>query len=328
MMPIIAITTGDVNGIGPEILIKALATLQLDPTNLLIIGDFECLQWWNRRLGSPLSLVQISNPKESTESSIRVWSSVSLTGYMPEPGLISAKAGAIALQAIRDAVSLCMDGIASAVVTAPIHKESIHLAGSIHPGHTEFLADLAGIPTDQVMMVLSGERLSVGLVTIHEPISKIIPLITSERITWHLEKLHHALVHQFGITNPVIDVMGLNPHAGDGGVIGHEEQTIIEPALAHARSKGTQAQGPFPADAYFGMRKWEKSDAVLAMFHDQGLIPFKMLEFETGVNMTLGLPFVRTSPDHGTAFDIADKSIANPSSFIHALNLAIRLTSH
>jgi len=330
MKPVIVISCGDVNGIGPEILIKTLSTLKHDAVELLLTGDFDCLQWWNQRLGAPLSLVRITDPSETLdpkESSVRIWSSIKSSGYIPEPGFVSATSGEIALQAIRDAVSLCVDGLASALVTSPINKEAINLAGSIHPGHTEYLAELSGIPTDQVMMVLAGENLNVGLVTIHEPLSNVTDLVTTASIRWHLDMLHHALVHQFGIPNPVIDVMGLNPHAGDGGVIGTEEQTIIEPALTQSRAAGMNVQGPYPADAYFGMKKWVTSDAVLAMYHDQGLIPFKMLEFETGVNMTLGLPFVRTSPDHGTAFDIADKGIANPSSFIHAVNLAIQLTS-
>lgn len=328
MKPVVAITIGDVNGIGPEILIKSLTSIQHDSVDLLIIGDYECLEWWNQRLGAPLTFVKVSNLHETVGPSIRVWSTVDHSGYLPEPALISKSAGSIALHAIRDAVSLCLDGTASALVTAPINKESIHLAGSAHPGHTEFLAELSGIPTDQVMMILAGEQMNVGLVTIHEPLSSVVSLVTTERILWHLNILHRSLVHQFGIQNPIIDVMGLNPHAGDGGVIGNEEQIIIEPAITKARAIGIDARGPYPADAYFGMNKYKRTDAVLAMYHDQGLIPFKMLEFETGVNMTLGLPFVRTSPDHGTAFDIADKSIANPSSFIHALNLAIRLTSH
>ncbi len=214
------------------------------------------------------------------------------------------------------------------VITAPINKESIHLAGSKYAGHTEMLASLCRVPSDEVMMILTSDRLTVGLATVHIPLKQVAEHISEELLDVKIGLIHSALVNLYKISDPRIAILGLNPHASDGGVIGNEENDIITPVIQKHLELGMQLHGPYPADAYFGSGKWQHSDAVIAMYHDQGLIPFKMLAFETGVNVTLGLPIIRTSPDHGTAFDIAGKNYANPRSFIEAIHLAKRLSYH
>jgi 4-hydroxythreonine-4-phosphate dehydrogenase len=323
----IALSIGDINGIGAEVLLKSMKQLHMDHP-FVITGPFHCVEWWNELLDLRLPLYKMVDTSDLRPIGIGVWCSAQLHNYTPEPGITSSEAGHIATKAIEDAVWLCQNGVTRALVTAPINKESFSMAGARHPGHTEFLAELCGIPESEVVMMLTDESLRVALATTHVPLSEVTSLITEERIIGTIDRVHRYMVQLYKIETPRIHVLGLNPHAGDNGVLGDTEKRIIAPAIEKAVSKGIDVTGPFPADAYFGTRRWENSDVVLAMYHDQGLIPIKMLSFDKGVNITLGLPFLRTSPDHGTAFDIAGKNIASPISFIHAVSLVNRLTSH
>jgi 4-hydroxythreonine-4-phosphate dehydrogenase len=234
--------------------------------------------------------------------------------------MLSANAGSAAMIALETAIRLCMNNKCYALVTAPISKEAISMAGYSVPGHTEFLAQQT-TADDVVMMLVSG-KLRVALVSTHVPLKDVAAYISTKKIISKTKILHQSLISDFGIRSPRIAVLGLNPHAGDGGVLGLEEIEIIEPSVQFLREIGFKADGPFPADGFFGSRLNNTYDAILAMYHDQGLVPFKTLSFGKGVNFTAGLPIIRTSPDHGTAFSIAGKNIADEKSFLEAYKLA------
>jgi 4-hydroxythreonine-4-phosphate dehydrogenase len=238
---------------------------------------------------------------------------------------VDRKAGEASLSYIREAVKAAIAGGIDAVVTAPISKESTHLAGSKFPGHTEMLKELTG--ADEAVMMFEGGSFRVVLVTIHTALKEVPKLITKESVLSVIKITHSTLVNQFKIKDPKIVVCGLNPHAGESGAFGDEEIVHITPAVAEARKQGIGVTGPLPADTLFFYANQGKWDAVVAMYHDQGLIPFKMVSFNVGVNMTLGLPIIRTSPDHGTAFNIAWQGVADPSSMTAAVKLAARLAS-
>jgi 4-hydroxythreonine-4-phosphate dehydrogenase len=239
-------------------------------------------------------------------------------------GTVNKAAAQAAAQWIELCVSLCEQGQLDALVTAPVNKMGLKLAGIKHSGQTEWLAELTR--TKKFAMMLVGGRLRVALVTTHLPLSEVSQSLTRKKILEVIE-LTHAALPKFGLKRYRIGVAALNPHAGDGGLLGNEEQKLIGPAIANARRKQINALGPIPADTLFHRAYQGEFDAVVAMYHDQGLAPLKMLAFDTGVNVTLGLPFVRTSPDHGTAYDIAGKGIANPSSMIEAIKLAVKLSA-
>jgi len=227
----------------------------------------------------------------------------------------------VAMLAVEKATDLCLQGIVSAMVTAPISKEAIRKGGYDAPGHTEFIAEKCGVSSFLMMMVT--EHLKVALVTGHIPVWDVPKRITQKAILNRLALLNTSLQQDFGIPHPRIAVLALNPHAGEGGIMGKEEQLSIAPALEAARGNGCNAVGPFPADGFFGASTHLKFDGILAMYHDQGLVPFKTLAFDSGVNFTAGLPIVRTSPDHGTAYDIAGQGIAAPDSMRSAIYLAV-----
>jgi 4-hydroxythreonine-4-phosphate dehydrogenase len=275
MKPRIGITLGDVAGIGPEIVVKALASGRLNKR-----FDYEV----------------IGDPHTERRADAVDW--------------------------VVQGARRCLSGELTALVTAPVSKQLLHDAGYHFEGHTELLAHVAR--TKRFAMMLIGGPLRVALVTIHVPLAKVPRLLSNRRIVEVIE-LSHDVCRRFGIRRPKIGVAGLNPHAGEGGLLGGEERRIIAPAVRRAARKGINATGPWPADTLFHKAYHGEFDAVVAMYHDQGLAPLKMIAFDSGVNLTLGLPFVRTSPDHGTAFDIAGKGIANPDSMIAAINLAARL---
>ncbi len=239
-------------------------------------------------------------------------------------GMVRREAGLASMLAVEKAVRLCADGTCDAMVTAPISKEAVALAGYGYPGHTEFIAELTG--GDPLMLMVSG-TLRVGLVTHHVPLREVPGAITTVSMRQHLDRLDSALRTDFGVSDPRIAVLGLNPHAGDGGVLGREETDVIAPAIDAARKRGMVAFGPFPADGFFAARTYRRYDGVLAMYHDQGLVPFKTLSFGKGVNCTAGLPIVRTSPDHGTAYDIAGSGTASPESLRAAIDLAVDIAA-
>ena len=238
-----------------------------------------------------------------------------------QPGKVTPEAGAAALACLNRAVEDLKAGHLHAIVTAPINKHNIQSAAFTFPGHTEYLANAFGVPDDLMFMV--SENLKIGVVTGHVPLGKVRQYITKPAIQAKLDFMFQSLKQDFGIDRPKIAVLGLNPHAGENGLIGHEEKDIITPLINEMRKKGELLYGPFPADGFFGTRSYRKYDAVLAMYHDQGLIPFKAIAFEEGVNFTAGLPIVRTSPDHGTAYDIAGKGLADETSMIQAIYTAV-----
>lgn len=324
MKPTIGISIGDVNGIGPEIILKALSEINLDDSTPLIISPKEVLDLYAKELKLSLQINRCEFLDEIDLQHINVLD-VPVDEFNITPSIQSKASGLLAMQSIELGIELASIGVTQALVTAPISKEAVNLAGYKIPGHTEFLAEKTN--TDEVLMMLVNEGLRVALVTAHIPLSKVSESLSEKLILSKLGILNDSLVADFGIESPKIAVFGLNPHSGDGGVIGKEEIELIAPTLQKAKESGIDVQGPFPADGFFGQRADKNFDGILAMYHDQGLVPFKLLSFGKGVNFTAGLPIIRTSPDHGTAFDIAGKGIANPSSFLQAYNLAVQLAN-
>lgn len=320
----IVITMGDAAGIGPEITLKLLADETL-PQRPIVIGDVDVLRQTVRRLGLKLDVVTINQPSDTASVPGRV--EVIAAG---EPlgsivlGEISAACGAAAYAYICKAIALAKSGDVSAIVTAPIHKEALSAAGVPYPGHTEMLADFGG--AGETAMMLANDQLRVVLVTIHCALREAIDRITPQSELSAI-RLAHAGAQSFGIAAPRVAVAGLNPHAGEGGLFGREEIDIIAPAITQAQAEGIDVSGPWAGDTVFMQARQGRFDVVVAQYHDQGLIPVKYLGLEEGVNVTLGLPFVRTSPDHGTAFDIADQGIADAGSMRVALNQAVRLVT-
>ncbi|MEX0649035.1 MAG: 4-hydroxythreonine-4-phosphate dehydrogenase PdxA [Balneolaceae bacterium] len=323
MTPTIAISMGDYNGIGPEVLLKFLSRADLSLSIPVITGHHEVIEYYAGLFKLDLPIKPAGNFENLKPGNIYIHDVVKKESIEIHPGRLSKKAGKVSMKAVDNGISLCMQNICDALVTAPISKEAIHKAGYNVPGHTEFLADKTG--TKDYMMIMAGGNLRVGLATVHIPVKKVAPLINENGLIRYLRILNESLKNDFSISSPEIAVLGLNPHAGDGGVIGDEEQTEIIPALQKANFNDINAKGPFAADSFFGKKMYENFDAILAMYHDQGLIPFKTLTFGSGVNFTAGLPIIRTSPDHGTAFDIAGLNRADDASFQAAYNLAVSM---
>ena len=326
------ITLGDVCGIGPEIIARAFVLGQA--ADCRVVGDVAVLRRALRQIGASLPLVQLESVDEPVPpGALPVWQPPGLEmGLIDLPeGRIEAKAGTAAAQCIRAAVQAVQAGQGRGIVTAPIHKEALHAAGVDYPGHTEMLQALAATQgvVPPVRMMLANEELRTVLVTIHCALREAIDRI-SEASVLETIRISHAALLRFGFKQPRIAVAGLNPHAGEGGLFGREEIDHIAPAIAQARSLGLDASGPYAPDTVF-MRARDTAahpgefDLVVAMTHDHGLIPVKYLGVEQGVNVTLGLPFVRTSPDHGTAFDIAGKGLADAASLVAAIRMARRL---
>lgn len=314
--PVIGFTCGDINGIGPELIIKTLSDSRiLDLCTPVVFGHNRVLNFYRKSVGdSNLTLTvlkDLTRPNPKQPNVFNCWEEeISIT-----PGQLTETGGKYAYLSLKAATEALQNNHIHGVVTAPIHKKNIQSAEFNYNGHTPYLKD--AFKVDDVLMLLVASNMRVGLVTEHVPIAELAPHITSQRIMGKLRIMHNSLIKDFGIDKPRIAVLGLNPHAGDEGLIGKEEETIIKPVVKEARNTGL-IFGPYSADAFFARGQHEKFDGVLAMYHDQGLIPFKSLAIGEGVNYTAGLPVVRTSPDHGTAFDIAGKGIADASSFISA----------
>ncbi len=324
--PRIAISIGDYNGIGPEIILKTLSSSTRNVATPVIIAPTRVIEFTNDLISTDTEFHIVDHVSEIRDKKINILNFDS--GELEiTPGILSAQSGKVAMQSIEKSIQLCMDGNLHAMVTAPISKEAVNLAGYSIPGHTEFLASQTN--TNSVLMMLVSGNLRVALVTTHLPIKKVASTISEELIETKIGILAKSLIQDFGIEHPKIAVFGLNPHAGDGGVIGREELELISPLIKKIQqnTKDFTLHGPFPADGFFGQQLQERHDAILAMYHDQGLAPFKLLSFGKGVNFTAGLPIIRTSPDHGTAFDIAGRGLANPSSFKEAFNLAVKLAN-
>lgn len=325
MSKIIAISMGDPNGIGPEIILKTLLKSDQDDNIPVIYGREDIFDDTLSRLDGNRSLSVIESPADAKPGQINLIPCVDSSESELSVGSISASGGLASMKAVEAGIDACLAGDASALVTAPISKEAITLAGYKVPGHTEFLAEKTS--TDQVLMMLVSGAFRVALATIHIPVREIVATLSEDLLKTRLSILHRSLLEDFGIKNPNIAVLGLNPHGGDGGVIGREEIELIQPVINHLNRNGFNLDGPFAADGFFGKSLHNKYDAIFAMYHDQGLIPFKALTFGRGVNVTAGLPIIRTSPDHGTAFDIAGKNSADAGSFTAAYNLAYQLVT-
>ena len=321
----IGITQGDTNGIGWEIILKALADPRM--TELftpVVYGSPKAAAYYRNTLAQtePVQFNAVTSARDARRGKVNLGACGDTEQI--EPGKASAEAGRAAVEALCAAMRDLKAGHLDALVTAPFDKETVQADDFRYTGHTEYLAaELEG----EAMMILCSDVLRVGLVTKHIPVSEIARNITKERIVRDLGTLRRALIEDFGIVEPRIAVMALNPHAGDGGLLGREEQEIIRPAIVEAFSKGVLAFGPFAADGLFAGGGYAKYDGILAMYHDQGLAPFKSLSPD-GVNFTAGLSAVRTSPDHGTAFDIAGKDKADPQSMRNAIYAAIDIAEH
>ncbi|AMR31033.1 4-hydroxythreonine-4-phosphate dehydrogenase PdxA [Mucilaginibacter sp. PAMC 26640] len=325
--PKIGISIGDVNGIGLEIIIKTLADTKIfDYCTPIVYGHTKVASFHRRSThinelnfnvigDAGQALVKRANMINCWEEDVKI-----------EPGTVTADGGKYAFLSLQRATDDLLSGVIDGLVTAPINKDNIQNADFNFPGHTEYLQSRDNAA--ESLMFLVSETLRVGVVTGHIPVSKIAESVTTEKIIAKLKLMHASLRDDFWIRKPKIAVLGLNPHASDNGLIGSEEKDVIIPAIEEARANDVLAFGPYSADGFFANGTYLQFDAVLAMYHDQGLIPFKQIAFETGVNYTAGLTFVRTSPDHGTAYDIAGRNMASEISFREALFTAIHIIKH
>lgn len=314
---------GDPGGVGPEIIVEAVSSLEVrECCAPIVIGDRVVMEEALRLINPLLKLSIIGTPEESRPSSevVELIDLQTLRDF--ERGKATPDGGTACAGYIRKATELALDKRVNGIVTAPISKEALKMAGMKWPGHTEMLAELTS--TGDYAMMLAGGPLRVILVTIHTSLRSVPDKISKNSVLMTI-RLAKKACGMMGIERPRIAVAGLNPHAGEAGIFGREEIEEIIPAVKEAAKEGIQALGPFPPDAVFNKAYKGKFDIVVCMYHDQGLIPLKMIAFETGVNVTVGLPIIRTSPDHGTAYDIAWKGRANPSSMIEAIKLAARL---
>ncbi len=322
--PIIGITTGDLNGIGPEIIIKTFAdSRMLDLCTPVVFASNKVINYY-RRVVEEVSF-SFSSTKDFTKLNTKQTNIFNCwEEEVPiQPGALTESGGKYAVRSLQVAAQCLKDGQIDALVTAPIHKSNTQINDFNYTGHTPFLKDKFGVK--DVLMLLYSAELRVGLVTEHTPIAKVASSINKELITSKLHLLRETLTKDFGIDKPKIAVLGLNPHAGDEGQIGNEEKEFIKPLIEQLQQQGQLVYGPYSADAFFARGSYRQFDAVLAMYHDQGLIPFKTLAQGEGVNFTAGLPVIRTSPDHGTAFDIAGKNLADETSFREAVFQAMDL---
>lgn len=316
MNPLLALTVGDPAGIGPEIVLKAVTDPRTREARLLAIGSMEALRAAADLVPRAPALNAVPTPAEARfePGTLDV---IAVPSDVPVPvGRLSAEAGQIAFEGVERAVALALEGAVDGIVTAPLNKEAIALAGHPYPGHTEILADLTG--TRDFAMMLTALKLRVVHVTTHVGIRQMLDRVTTDRVLTTIRLADRAL-RDMGIESPSVGVAGLNPHAGEGGLFGDEESRTITPAIEQARAEGIDATGPWPADTLFGRAVAGDFDVAVAMFHDQGHIAVKVLGFETGVNATIGLPIVRTSVDHGTAFDIAGTGRASSDSMVEAI---------
>ncbi len=325
--PILGITVGDINGIGLEVILKALSHKKvIDICVPVIYGSSKVVSYHKNIVA--LDEITFYGQRNAERlhfekiNVVNVWNdNVNIT-----LGRATDLGGKYAQMSLEAAVADLKNGLIDALITAPIHKKSMQLAGFEHVGHTEYLTqELSG---NNSLMILASDRLRVGLATAHVPLREVANAITKDLLISKLRTFNESLRIDFGLERPNIAVLGLNPHAGEEGMLGDEEEKIIRPAVVECKKHGMMAFGPFAADGFFGSGQFHKFDGILAMYHDQGLIPFKALTFGSGVNFTAGLSAIRTSPDHGTAFDLAGKNEADPSSFLHAMFMAIDIHRH
>ncbi len=326
----LALTLGDPAGVGPEIVFKAWRALKDSGPGFLVVGDAQALAL---APGADVSLVRpVTSPEAAASAFEQAIPVIDLPLKAPVlAGHPSPAAGPAIIQWIETAVGLALAGAVGGVVTAPIAKAALYAAGFKFPGHTELLGELTARAsyegTRGPVMMLAAGGLRCALVTVHEPLGQVVQQLSVQRIVDAGVVTSQSLRTDFGVERPRLAVAGLNPHAGENGGLGREEIEIIEPAVRALRDQGVEASGPWPADTLFPAQMRSTYDAVLCLYHDQALIPVKMLDFWGGVNVTLGLPIVRTSPDHGTAFDIAGHGVARPDSLIAAIHMAAEIAA-
>jgi len=319
--PLIGISHGDINGINYEIILKSLEDTRMNELyNCILYGSSKVVSHYQNSLELPK--IHFNIIKRTDKTNIKKYNLIEIGegDIKIEVGKSTNHAGQLAYKALERAVSDLSRGYINALVTAPIDKHNIQSEEFKYAGHTDYLGDY--FKTKDYLMLLVANTLRIGVVTGHIPIKEVSQKINADLIYSKLKVMHKSMVYDFGIRNPKIAVLGLNPHASDGGLIGNEEQTEIMPAIERAQKDHMLVYGPYPADGFFASSNFQKFDAILAMYHDQGLIPFKTLSFKDGVNFTAGLPVVRTSPAHGTALDIAGKGEASESSMRQAIYLA------
>ncbi|AWW29976.1 4-hydroxythreonine-4-phosphate dehydrogenase PdxA [Echinicola strongylocentroti] len=316
--PVIGITIGDINGIGAEVTMKALTDNRiLKQITPVIYAHGKALTFYRKHLKiEDFNFMQIRSIDEIHQKKVNV---INVTEECPEimPGTETIEAGKMALAALDHAIADIKNQKIDAIVTAPLNKNNINSDTLRFVGHTEYLT--AAFEANESMMFMVSEDMRVGLVSGHVPLAEVVKEVTVKKIQKKLKIMLRSLKDDFGIQKPRIAVLGLNPHAGEDGLLGNEETEIIQPAIREFKDKGHLIFGPYPSDGFFGMMHQKKFDGVLAMYHDQGLVPFKSLAFDSGVNFTAGLPIIRTSPDHGTAYNIAGKNVADEGSMRAAI---------
>jgi 4-hydroxythreonine-4-phosphate dehydrogenase len=323
--PRIGITLGDYNGIGPEVVLKALSDNRiLNLVTPVVYGSGKVFAYY-KKLSSleDINYSLVRNKGQYMAKSINVINCWGDDALEVTPGKASQESGKAALIALKQAASELKEGLIDALVTAPIDKNTIHSEEFPFTGHTGFLTHFFEV--SESLMFMISDKLRVGLVTEHIPVREVANALTKEKLEAKLKVMDASLRKDFGISKPKIAVLGLNPHAGDNGLLGQEEDQIIRPVIAEQKNKGRLVYGPFPADGFFATGSHSKYDGILAMYHDQGLVPFKTIAFGDGVNFTAGLPVIRTSPDHGTAYAIAGKNQANEGSIREAIYQAVEI---
>ena len=330
LKPILAITMGDPAGIGPEIIVKALQLPKVwRLCRPLVIGSRPMFERTIHSLQTTLPIMAVDGHDESTAKQAFRRGRLPLFDPFSKParsvrlGRVSAKAGEMGVTCIQSAVQLAQESCVSGIVTAPINKEAMHLAGHLYPGHTEMLADLT--KAKESGMMIMGGPLKIVFTTTHLPLRDVAKTLTVQKIVKAIRLAHFGLKQLFGVKKPRIAVAGFNPHAGENGVFGDEEKRLILPAITRAKAQGIACNGPHSADTMFAKALTGAFDGIVALYHDQGLIPLKTVAFGHCVNITVGLPILRTSVDHGTAFDIAGKGIADPTSLVDAIEMAAQM---
>jgi 4-hydroxythreonine-4-phosphate dehydrogenase len=328
--PPLALSLGDPAGVGPELIAAAWAArAELNLPPFAVIGGAQVLAAAAATRGLAVPLAEVSSPDEAASHFASAIPVLPLDRDVPyTPGRPDAEGAALALLSLERATAFALAGEAGGIVTAPVAKSALAEVGFTHPGQTEFLAHACGVAEEDAVMMLAGPSLRTVPLTVHVAIAEVPALITQDLILRRARVVHRAMQRDFGMAAPRLAIAGLNPHAGEKGRMGIEERDVIAPAIAALVAEGIEASGPHPADTLFAPHKRGSYDVALAMYHDQALVPLKALDFDNGVNMTLGLPIVRTSPDHGTAFDIAGKALARPDSLVAALRMAAQAAAH
>ncbi|MDR3478233.1 MAG: 4-hydroxythreonine-4-phosphate dehydrogenase PdxA [Gammaproteobacteria bacterium] len=324
-LPRILITPGEPAGIGPDVVIQIAKQKWL--AEIVVVADKSLMEVRARQLGIPLTLTACDLDAATQQHQPGQLKILPVTlNHTPLPGVLDPQSANYVLECLTLATDLCLNQKANALVTGPVHKSNMNQANTVFTGHTEFLAERCH--TDQVVMLFVVDQLKVALATIHIPLANVPQHITIEKLLGTLKILHHELQTKFGISHPKILVCGLNPHAGENGHLGREEIDVIQPVIKKCREANMDVEGPLPADTIFTPTHLQSADAILAMYHDQALPVVKYIGFDRAVNMTLGLPIIRTSVDHGTALSLAGSGQANAGSLVAAIELAITLASN